>query len=653
MVAKVTESKTPPKVYSYIRFSTPIQELGRSEQRQLEAVRKYAAEEAKLPFDDSLCMTDRGLSGFHGEHLKKGALGRFLELVKTGKVIRGSILVVENIDRLGREAILKALKTIIFDLIENGIKIQTLDPFTLFDASTIDDEISELIGEIKRANRESARKSGLICDAREDARKAARETGKILTARCPAWLTVENDKFKVIPEAQKTIKLIFDLKLKGIGKGTIAKRLNAQAAWTPQKGKWRESYIQKILQNRAVIGEYQPFSRTGGSRKPIGEPIANYYPPVVGDDVFYAVQEQFAGNKGKGGRTGKATNLFTHLVKCGYCAGSVVYADKGQPPKGGSYLVCDNGRLGRSCERHSIRYDEVEKIVLENCKGLRPEEVLPDPDEQDKICQSLRHRLNGINGELLDIKERIENYDDQIGRTKDATRRDKYEAQIIALEKQRQDLTSQKDEKEQELRKAESSLQSFTKWQKDLVSLTKALKENVEVRIATRSHLREFVEKIEVFATGHTELYDPNKDSNKPVWRNRKQWQALTKEERQKYRQPQYSDMTDHIRDELEGFEEANPELVRTTLYRNFVKDLIKRRMSKDGRFLRMHFKTGVFVDLVPDGSIASGMKMYSDDTDRKGYKFISPPIDKLWNVYKMKLGNSKSKSDSRGSVKS
>ena len=38
-----------------------------------------------------------------------------------------------------------------------------------------------------------------------------------------------------------------------------------------------------------------------------------------------------------------------------------------------------------------------------------------------------------------------------------------------------------------------------------------------------------------------------------------------------------------------------------------FLNYLMKRRASKEGRFFRVHFKSGTFVDLVPPGSLASG----------------------------------------------
>src|SRR5437016_3288480 len=114
-------------VYSYIRFSTPEQAMGDSERRQVSDAKDWARRKG-LELDESLKLRDRGLSGFHGDHRKKGALGRFLELVEAGKIAQGSILLVENIDRLSREGAVKTLREIIFKLWDKGIVLQTLSP---------------------------------------------------------------------------------------------------------------------------------------------------------------------------------------------------------------------------------------------------------------------------------------------------------------------------------------------------------------------------------------------------------------------------------------------------------------------------------------------------------------------------------------------
>ena len=70
---------------------------------------------------------DEGVSGFDGSNVRKGALKRFLELVKIGKIPKGSILVIEQWDRLTRKNPMDAIP-IVGDILNAGVEIQTLYP---------------------------------------------------------------------------------------------------------------------------------------------------------------------------------------------------------------------------------------------------------------------------------------------------------------------------------------------------------------------------------------------------------------------------------------------------------------------------------------------------------------------------------------------
>jgi DNA invertase Pin-like site-specific DNA recombinase len=79
-----------------------MQKRGRSRQRQQEAFDKWCADHKVIPSDDTFL--DEGKSGYTGDHVgPKGQLRRFLDLVEAGKIPQGSYLVVESLDRLGRD----------------------------------------------------------------------------------------------------------------------------------------------------------------------------------------------------------------------------------------------------------------------------------------------------------------------------------------------------------------------------------------------------------------------------------------------------------------------------------------------------------------------------------------------------------------------
>jgi Resolvase, N terminal domain len=87
----------PKKAYSYQRFSSAKQRHGDSVRRQAEAAERFCKEHYLLLVDT---FRDEGVSGFHGRNFSdESALSAFLKLVEKGTIEKGSVLVVENMDR--------------------------------------------------------------------------------------------------------------------------------------------------------------------------------------------------------------------------------------------------------------------------------------------------------------------------------------------------------------------------------------------------------------------------------------------------------------------------------------------------------------------------------------------------------------------------
>ena len=176
-----------PRCYSYIRFSTPEQLKGNSLSRQLDLSREYAKENG-LYLDESMTMQDLGLSAYSGEHIKRGALGVFLNMVKAGKVPKDSVLLVESLDRISREQVLDAFD-LFTKIIRNGIRIVTFTGGIEYSESTLNANIGQLMISLtimSRAYEESLQKSKRIAAAWKNKRKQINE--KKLTKTCPGWL---------------------------------------------------------------------------------------------------------------------------------------------------------------------------------------------------------------------------------------------------------------------------------------------------------------------------------------------------------------------------------------------------------------------------------------------------------------------------------
>lgn len=359
-------------------MSTDIQLKGDSLRRQTERSKQYADEHG-LELVEDFRLEDIGVSAFKGDNVSSGALGKFLDAVKAGRIPKGSYLLVESFDRLSRQK-LNASVSLFFDITSNGINLVTLSDNQVYKAGEA--EFAQLIMSIvvmARANEESEMKSQRLSAAWDAKRRAVNE--KKLTGLCPAWLELSKDRrnFRVIEDRAQVVSRIFEDSASGQGSFVITRRLNDLRV--PAFGRstgWVQSYVTKILQTRAVIGEFQPHTKQNGKRIPFGDPIPGYYPQIVDEDLF--LRAQFARGKRRiegGGRKGEALrNLFTHLATCGYCGSPMHFLNKGVGPGGGTYLKCSHALRGLDCVSTAWRYQDFERSFFLFVKEIDLVEIL-------------------------------------------------------------------------------------------------------------------------------------------------------------------------------------------------------------------------------------------------------------------------------------
>jgi DNA invertase Pin-like site-specific DNA recombinase len=510
------------KAYSYIRFSTKIQEKGHSEQRQTESSEKYLKEHLELELDTTLNMFDSGLSAYKGKHISQGSLGAFLDLITAGKIERGSVLLIENIDRLSRLLPTEAYRT--FDkIIQGGIKIVTLQSGIEYSEKSINKNPGELytiVGEIQRARQESDRKSYLVGKAWENKRKQAVEGKRKMTAKVPDWLQLSEDKkgFIINNDAQFAISVIFDKKLEGKGSEKIAKEMNQSAYWKPtgRKGKspsWRKSYIDKLLHNdKRLIGEHQLYKFIDGKRVKIGDPISSYYPPIIELSKFERVQAQIKRNyqfKGyAGGRNGKMSNLFSPMAVCSECGSTMQFIDKGKPPKGAKYYLCDKEKRGieGGCIYGKIRYDKIEEYILTYCMDLDVSDILPNDEIRNSELLTLKKSLLDINDRLTLADLNYKNAVASVLKAATETLRQTYEnasniaaIQIDKLKLECQEIESQIKLIDQGEMHAKEQLKNIH----ELIEKMKSMEDPqlFEVRVSLRNHLRRLIKLIKISDT--------------------------------------------------------------------------------------------------------------------------------------------------------
>lgn len=502
-----------PKAYSYIRFSTPEQLKGDSLRRQQEASEQYAKEKG-LTLDTSINMQDLGLSAFTGKNRTKGALGVFLKLVEQGKIPKGSILIVENLDRISREQVLDALNQFT-SIIKAGITLITLQDGMEYSQESINKNWAQLIISIAfmaRAHEESLSKSKRLSSTWKNKREKAKK-GKILTNNTPLWLSAENNKFQINEKAVQAIKLIYELRLQGFGTPTICFKMNTiKDGWKPpvssknKNGGFTPCYVIKLLYDKRLIGELQLHNRVDGKQNPIDEPIKDYFPKVLNEKLFFAVQElntKKAQKPGKGGGLiGKANNLFATIIKCGVCGGSLHYVQGNS----NGYLQCDYSRRKiqdkegkRMCHTKPIRYDNFLQIIFRDLEELDISQITTNGNQQKLQIQELQNEIDSLNYHLQDLKHQQKNLIEEIGKENDGKLRQALKSHYNKLDLEIEELEAkikESNNKLNDLRSNGANIKQGINQAKDIFSLLQAHTNDEQGKIELRLRLREIIRRI-------------------------------------------------------------------------------------------------------------------------------------------------------------
>jgi DNA invertase Pin-like site-specific DNA recombinase len=353
--------------YSYIRYSRPEQAKGHSLTRQTERAEAYAQAHG-LALDDKLNMRDQGVSGYSGKNITDGALGAFLKEIEAGRVVPGSFLLIEDIDRLSRLPVMDAYD-LFRKIIGAGITIVTLGDGAQYSLERLRGDwtpLMPLFFAMARGHGESERKSDLLGKVWRAKKATARETGAPLGNTAPMWLTYSKEEgYQLHPERTALVKRIFQLSIDGYGMGAIGRLLNDEGTKTVKGKEWGNSSLDKILNNRSVIGEYQPRTVKGTKREPVGDPIKNYYPAAIDEATFYRAQQ--AMNSRRIFRTTKKAgnfSLWQGIAKCYFCNSPMHLVMKGKAPKGHAYLRCYAAKK-HACEGGYVRLDSSELAFRE------------------------------------------------------------------------------------------------------------------------------------------------------------------------------------------------------------------------------------------------------------------------------------------------
>ena len=456
------------KAISYVRFSTPEQSKGASLARQTEAAQNICERNNWILLDTKF--HDLGVSGFTGANVAAGALGKFIRAVQDGEIEAGTVLIVENLDRLSRDAVPEAFTQFV-KILNLGIEIFTAHDNAHYTKETFSQNTSSILMSIllmARAYEESATKSLRI----RDSYKRRKATKKIWSSRHPHWLKQVGDEFEIIEEKADVIRKIFELYLSGYGSVLISKFMNEhyprEKLTVNSADKWSASLILIYLKNQAVIGTLVPDDES--------QPwTMNYYPAIIKTEDFYRVNEKL----GQKRTTSDAVGTII-TSKCSLCGSTMKFIGAIDERRDGRFLRCESTISG-NCTSETVRYKEFEDAFISNLMNAEVGEDVPVPDKSVKEI------------ELETINKQISNLGAAISLLNDPNQIPILVNQLSALQQQANLIT-----KEIQTFVPKSSISKKFQRLKDAHRKLELDRSNNEFRMNFRSCANEVVDRVEI-----------------------------------------------------------------------------------------------------------------------------------------------------------
>lgn len=215
--------------------------------------------------------------------------------------------------------------------------------------------------------------------------------------------TVDSEK-RYIPDPKTApiVTQVFNDYAHGVSMQKIADRLNAQGVRTTRGYRFTPKNLNKLLKNRAYIGEYS-----------YGEYVIDGgMPRLVEDDVFAEVQRRFAINKRRGAKTKAELAAqgedapdywLTGRAYCLMCGGSMEgVSGTSKTGRKYRYYYCLNQRK-KKCTAKTVRKNEIEARVEEIVASF-----LADPEMLASLAVDLADHYKKTHGRGDEILKALE-----------------------------------------------------------------------------------------------------------------------------------------------------------------------------------------------------------------------------------------------------
>ncbi len=360
--------------------------------------------------------------GFTGTNFERPSFKRMIKDIESGKI---NMIITKDMSRLGR------------DYIGTGELIEKYFPNNNIRYIAINDGIDTFID---NTNNDIAPFKAIMNDmyAKDISKKvktslhSRMKEGLYVSGRCPfGYMKDPNNKNHLVVnnEQADTVKLIFELALKGNTYHYIAQYLTERKIKTPasyykyvwntkctntkctsqEYGVWVDTTIKSILTNQIYVGD-----AVQGKTKKINYKlkktvknnpndyiiVENTHEGVIDRETFNYVQTLLPKNVKRPEK--KRFYLLDGLLYCGDCKHRITIRYQNKTER--SYTICDYYRTYSKyhvCMPHTNNYENLEKVILNNIK-----EVCKEYLDKSKIKDSISNMEFKDNS--LKIKKQIE-----------------------------------------------------------------------------------------------------------------------------------------------------------------------------------------------------------------------------------------------------
>lgn len=412
-------------VYSYLRFSDPRQAGGHSAERQAAYAATWAAEHGMV-LDSSLSLRDEGLSAYHQHHVKHGALGAFLAAVEGGRIVPGSVLVVEGLDRLSRAEPIQA-QAQLAQIINAGITVVTASDGRSYSRETLKAQPMDLVYSLLvmiRAHEESDTKSKRVTASIRRACEqwqAGTYRGLIRNGKDPIWLRqVPGQGWELIPERVEAVRTGLDLYRRGYSATRILRVLTERGLGLSDRGP-QALQIYRLIRQRALVGEKELL--IDGQQFALG----GYYPALLSEAEWSELQ-MLAGSRGRRAARGPVPHILTGLriTRCGYCGLAMVGQNIGTRNRradggiqdGHRRLHCTSNAARGCAVAGSCSVAPIERALMDYCSDMLNLQALYGTDR----AAGPRDRLGAARARLAAVSAKLDRLTDALtAATEDGT----------------------------------------------------------------------------------------------------------------------------------------------------------------------------------------------------------------------------------------